>query len=342
MFYLIGTDEAGYGPNLGPLAVTATLWRVEDDSLEPERLFEALAPVVTAKPTGGTRGKTDAQREVVPIADSKKLHRHDTLEPLETGIFAALAVLDGEKIPETSEAFCDRICGTEHARERAEVVWNAPETERKLPRNLPRERVPKLGRALAEVLAQHGAALCGIRSELVFPERFNDAVEASGSKGVFLSDTTMKLIVHFWDEIQSQTSKEPQAENVPEVRVFCDKHGGRNFYLPTLMEFFPNLPFCVVQEGRAFSEYVHYGRHTALRIRFQAKGEALLPVALASMVSKYLREISMERFNLWWRRILPEIHPTAGYPLDAKRFREEISEKMAELGLDWRAMWRNR
>ena len=26
--YLIGTDEAGYGPNLGPLVISATVWQV--------------------------------------------------------------------------------------------------------------------------------------------------------------------------------------------------------------------------------------------------------------------------------------------------------------------------
>ena len=33
MPYLIGTDEAGYGPNLGPLVISTTAWRLPDDGL---------------------------------------------------------------------------------------------------------------------------------------------------------------------------------------------------------------------------------------------------------------------------------------------------------------------
>ena len=30
MGYAIGTDEAGYGPNLGPLVISATVWEIPD------------------------------------------------------------------------------------------------------------------------------------------------------------------------------------------------------------------------------------------------------------------------------------------------------------------------
>ena len=40
MPYLVGTDEAGYGPNLGPLVVSATVWRV--DTLHDTDLYSRL------------------------------------------------------------------------------------------------------------------------------------------------------------------------------------------------------------------------------------------------------------------------------------------------------------
>ena len=48
MAYFIGTDEAGYGPNLGPLIVTATAWRAPDD-LKPDALYELLGDYVCRK-----------------------------------------------------------------------------------------------------------------------------------------------------------------------------------------------------------------------------------------------------------------------------------------------------
>ncbi len=41
MAYLIGTDEAGYGPNLGPLTISASVWQVADAD-GGEDLYERL------------------------------------------------------------------------------------------------------------------------------------------------------------------------------------------------------------------------------------------------------------------------------------------------------------
>ena len=49
-----------------------------------------------------------------------------------------------------------------------------------------------------------------------------------------------------------------------------------------------------------------------------------LPVALASMTAKYLRELAMIRLNRFFREALPEIKPTAGYVQDGRRFLQEV------------------
>jgi hypothetical protein len=71
-------------------------------------------------------------------------------------------------------------------------------------------------------------------------------------------------------------------------------------------------------------------------------GERFMPTALASMTAKYLRELSMQAFNEFWRAFVPELKPTAGYYRDAWRFKKEIAAKQQELRIDDRVIWRNR
>jgi len=46
------------------------------------------------------------------------------------------------------------------------------------------------------------------------------------------------------------------------------------------------------------------------------------------MTAKYLRETAMRAFNAFWAERVPGLRPTAGYPGDARRFREEIADRM--------------
>jgi hypothetical protein len=59
-----------------------------------------------------------------------------------------------------------------------------------------------------------------------------------------------------------------------------------------------------------------------------------MSVAYASMLSKYLRESLMRRFNAYWKSQLPDLEPTAGYYNDGLRFLRDIQTKRAELGID--------
>ena len=50
MTLLIGIDEAGYGPNLGPLCVGASAWRVEGGGRKAEEgdLYQLLAEIISS------------------------------------------------------------------------------------------------------------------------------------------------------------------------------------------------------------------------------------------------------------------------------------------------------
>lgn len=89
--FSLGTDEAGYGPNLGPLVVSATLWNGVPES-------------------------------VAGVDDSKRLYNSATgsLERLEHGVFGALLATDGN-VPATEKDLWERLCG-----KAPDVVGNTP------------------------------------------------------------------------------------------------------------------------------------------------------------------------------------------------------------------------
>jgi ribonuclease HII len=76
------------------------------------------------------------------------------------------------------------------------------------------------------------------------------------------------------------------------------------------------------------------------RIEFTVGGEARIPVALASMTAKYLRELCMRAFNAFWGERAAGLEPTAGYPVDAHRWRRDAAAAIKETGLGIDAIWR--
>jgi hypothetical protein len=80
--------------------------------------------------------------------------------------------------------------------------------------------------------------------------------------------------------------------------------------------------------------YVLERQRQQVHLHFRERAESqCLPVAMASMLSKYLREAMMRRFNAWWRGLLPELAPTAGYYNDGVRFLNDTALKRQELGI---------
>ena len=79
-----------------------------------------------------------------------------------------------------------------------------------------------------------------------------------------------------------------------------------------------------------------------IEFRFQPKGERHLPTALASMTAKYLRELAMRPFNRFWQEQVPGLRATAGYPVDSRRFFEEIRPAKERMQLADAVVWRER
>jgi ribonuclease HII len=321
--YLIGTDEAGYGPNLGPLVISATVWQVPP-GVRPGDLYECLASVVSPRPLKGD----EARNGRLVLADSKVLYRPgEGLRGLERGVWAALCQLD-----QWPESWSDvwQAMAPDATRAMALLPWYA-EYDTRVPVDGNRRELRKLGEAFDRGLASADVWLTDMVSRAVFPAEFNDLVERYESKGAALSHLTLDLITRVM---------EPLGEGP--ISIVCDKHGGRDHYAPLLSEHFPDRVIEIRGEGREQSVY-RFGPHERrVDVRFCVGAESYLPVALASMASKYLRELAMLAFNEYWCDRVAGLAPTAGYPQDAKRFMEAIAPMQRELGIDDRFVWRNK
>ena len=108
------------------------------------------------------------------------------------------------------------------------------------------------------------------------------------------------------------------------------------------MQWFPDHLIEVYGEGREESLYRFGPAERRVEFCFRAKGEKCLATALASMASKYLRELAMRAFNAFWCSRIPGLAPTAGYPEDAARFKKSIAAVQAELGIEDCLLWRCR
>ena len=125
--------------------------------------------------------------------------------------------------------------------------------------------------------------------------------------------------------------------------IICDRQGGRAHYGPLLRLMFEDWALQIVSEVESRSEYQLTRNGHAVRLVFVEKAETgCLAVALASMLSKYLREAMMGRFNAYWQRQLPGVNPTAGYHGDGNRFLVDIEHKRRELGVSDAELIRSR
>lgn len=321
MTYLIGTDEAGYGPNLGPLVISASLWSVPDQT-RGDDLYTRLAEVVSPRPA------RHAPLHQVPMADSKSLYKAaGDLQDLECGVLTALRAL-GLRPADWRAAWA--AAAPHSVADLDAAPWYA-DFELPLPQHYTAADLDRLATRFLQGANAAGVRLLGLRCLPVSPERFNDEVDRWGNKATVLSTLTLELI---------KTILPP--EDGQDVCVSCDKHGGRQRYAEFLQAAFPEYLVEIHGECRSHSLYRWGPASRRVEFCFLEKAERLLPVALASMASKYLRELAMLAFNAFWQQQLPELRPTAGYPEDARRFRREIAACQQQLGIAERQIWRNR
>ncbi len=320
MGWIIGMDEAGYGPNLGPLVLAATVWEVPG-SPQATDLWSAFGEVAAREPSDDL--------VQLHIADSKEVYSPSIgLGALERGVLAALGVVS--RVPSELQELFEIVgaCAAEReaTRDHARDLW-FDDAELPLP-------LTELG-STAQSAAARWTAVCGangirlhrVQVDVVTPRRWNQATRSVDNKSTALSRLSLQLLRRVWDP----DGGEP-------TLIFADKHGGRNRYAMLLTQCLDGRMVWCGRESRESSVY----KLGNTEIRFEAKAERHFPVAMASMVAKYVRELAMELFNRFWLTHLPALKPTHGYPTDASRFRRDVDEVRSRLAIPDDVFWRER
>ena len=120
-----------------------------------------------------------------------------------------------------------------------------------------------------------------------------------------------------------------------DLRIVVDRQGGRTRYLEILQLSFEDAKIRILGESESESRYQLSNGNRSMKLSFLREAESQhLPVALASMIAKYVRELRMLRLNRFFQEQMPTLAPTAGYVLDARRYLAEIEPVIDRLGLN--------
>ena len=313
---------------LGPLCVGTTLFAIEnaDPAEGPPDLWSKLQEVVC------TRARDSKRR--IAVADSKKLKgsnqaKAHPLRHLERGVLSFLAcrasaTTDGHAPPADDDDLFRKV-GTALPTT-VSTPWYDSRTP--LPVAHDADALALEAARLDRGLAASGVRLLELRGECVDAGEFNRRLAAGIGKAAINLDAAIRLVGRV-----REVSSEIDSDLVP--RIVCDRQGGRTHYREWLQDCFPEASIRILGESHSISRYRLEDARGAFVIGFETGSEDRhLPVALASMTAKYLRELAMIRLNRFFREHVPQVRPTAGYVQDGRRFLEEIGSVIQTEGLD--------
>lgn len=311
MAVLVGIDEAGYGPILGPLVVSSAAFSVPRDLLSAD-LWQILTKSVSDKATT-LRGRlliTDSKKAKTKSAGIKHLQRTvlsclNSLGHAPTALNDLLTLLCPESI--------DRLDSYPWYREIADHRLSPDKAD-----------IAIASSVLTDDLAANDMNLLELKSCCLDVAHYNKLVNDVKNKANVLFSATSQLIKNAWDQFADD-----------ELQIIVDRQGGRVHYRKNLQRMFADMELQILKETPAISSYQLRTERKSMRLHFTiGADQRFLPVSLASMASKYLRELLIANINRYFKSLHSDLKPTAGYWKDGTRFIKDIEKNIPNRQFD--------
>ncbi|HOB76181.1 MAG TPA: hypothetical protein PKG54_16835 [Phycisphaerae bacterium] len=320
---IVGIDEAGYGPILGPLIVSAVAFDVPVALLR-ELKHPADGPDLWKVLSASLAPRHNRRRPRLAVADSKRLYSGCNSERGLVLLERAALVFLRQVMEQPASwrallaGVCPGIC-----KQLDEYPWYAG-GDVDLPVQCRPDDLATQHNAVSHDMAANGVRFRGLWVEVLPEGHFNERVKATRNKSVVLFGLVTRLLQRVADAVGPRP-----------LRIWIDRQGGRTSYAGPLMTAFQEARLEIIEETETRSSYRLDTPWSPWMVRFVEKGETHhLPIALASIFSKYIRELCMLRFNRYWASHVAGLRPTGGYYADGQRFLADIEAALIAQGID--------
>jgi hypothetical protein len=224
--------------------------------------------------------------------------------------------------PKTWRALLDEVSPEARA-QLDDYPWYA-ETDPAIPVSEGLEDIGPRANAIRIDCREHSVEPLGLFSEPLPEGHYNRLVAKTRNKSILLMGMALRVA----DRIRRIAPSE-------HVRIRIDRLGGRKRYRDALLTAMPGYELRIIEESEVRSAYRLVRPSQVCEIEFVTRGDAgHFPIALASLCSKYLRELYMHAFNRYWSARQRGLKPTAGYYTDARRWLADAAASIDQLAID--------